>query len=171
MDLILLVSIMSLVLVGILYIRFHRFEKKMTKEEGRILSRTKKQAEMIVDVAHTEEGELDAALSASRKKMIAAFEAQTAKDAKRIESELDSRLTEYVNMVFSKADSAVAESLKKTDADIAAYKKQKIETLDSEVHSAIKKAAKTSIAKGLSLEVHEKIVEQALKEAISEITV
>jgi len=171
MDFILLISVISLILISILYGTFLRFVKKMTSDQGRILSRTKKQAEMIVDTADKQEWELDEALAASREKMVAAFEMQVARDATRMEEEVHSRLAEKMNAVFSRVDGAVAEALKKSDADIRAYKKQKIETLDGEVWKVIKIAAKTSIARGLPLEVHEKIVEQALKEAVSDISI
>lgn len=171
MDLILLVCIINLLAISFLYIHFTRFVKKMTKEEGRILSRTKKQAEMIVDTANKQEGELDKALENSRKKMVEDFERQVEKDAKKIEKELDSRISDYTTSVFSRVDAHVAETLTRIDSDLEAYKQQKIDSLDQKVDQQIKKAAKTAIARGLPVAVHEKMVDAALKEAISEITV
>jgi len=169
MDLILLVCIINGIVLSFLYVRFIRFTRIMKKEEDRILHRTKKQAEMIVDTADKQEGSLERSLAESRKKMTEVFEEQVEKDAKKIEKELDSRLSAYTQSVFTRVDAHIAQSLTRIDTELAAYKNQKIERLDEKVNEQIKKAAKTALVRGLPLSVHEKIVDKAIKEALSEI--
>jgi DNA anti-recombination protein RmuC len=169
MDLILLVSVISLFITSFFYIQFRRFVKKTTNEQERILSRTKKQADMIVDTAHTQEEELDESLTISRKRMVDAFEGQVEKDAKRIEKEMDKRLSEFTDRVFTKVDDHIAETLTRIDGELTQYKKQKMDAADEHVHRIIRSAATKSIANGLTLAVHEEIVERSLKEALNEI--
>lgn len=169
MDLILFVCIINSIVLSFLYVQFQRFMKKTTKEEGRILSCTKKQADMIADSVHRQEGELDEALADSRRKMIAVFERQTEKNALRIQHELEVQMKTFTQSVFSRIDSHVAESLAAIDQELSDHKKQKIAMMDENVQEQIKKAAKTALVRGISISVHEKIVEAAIKEAISEI--
>jgi hypothetical protein len=171
MDLILLISFVSLILIGFLFIKFHRFEKSIHKEEDRIFSKTKKQTELVTDAEGRDLHILEQSLQESRKRMLHLYESQMEKEAKRIEKELDARLSEFADTVFSRIDAHVSESLSRMNNDLALYKKQQIEELDEKIEREIKKAAKASIARGLSLTIHEEMVARALKEAIDEINI
>jgi len=170
MDLILFFCFINFLFLIFLYVRFFRFSKTILTREDALLVQMKKQLERLDRTAVKQEDMLEQGLAQSRKHLLTTFNDQLETDVKLIGKHLDERIQEYTTSIFSRTDDVLSKAVSKSEAEIIEAKKNTMADMEKRVQELIVRAAKISIARGLSLSVHEEMVKRAIEEVRHELS-